>query len=38
AGVQIDLINNWVVDVAYDYMKKGDVKTKTWIVGVGYRF
>ncbi|ENL8729002.1 Ail/Lom family outer membrane beta-barrel protein [Citrobacter amalonaticus] len=38
AGVQIDLINNWVVDVAYDYMKKGDVKANTWIVGVGYHF
>lgn len=38
AGVQIDLINNWVVDVSYDYMNKGDVKASSWIVGVGYRF
>ncbi|WP_340533132.1 Ail/Lom family outer membrane beta-barrel protein [Escherichia coli] len=38
AGVQISLINNWLMDVSYDYMKTGDIKASTWMVGVGYRF
>ena len=38
AGVQISLINNWLVDVSYDYMKTGDIKASTLVVGVGYQF
>lgn len=38
AGVQISLINNWLMDVSYDYMKTGDIKASTWGVGVGYQF
>lgn len=38
AGIQINPVSNWVIDVAYEGTGSDDWRTSAFIVGVGYRF
>lgn len=38
AGVQVNPVKNWAIDVAYEGSGSGDWSTSAFIIGVGYRF
>lgn len=38
AGVQVNPIKNWAIDVAYEGSGSGEWSTNVFIIGVGYRF